>query len=619
MITSKKIDIFKKLFRGRQDVYGSSEGKSIKGFVSDTLIKRHLDGKEHIGIYPVMRDNNTHFVVIDIDEDNIDGAFKYKEIAKRYSINAYVEVSKKKGYHVWIFFQEPIESGLARNLAKKLIDESGLSSTTEIFPKQDELNGGIGNYINVPLNGASVLNNRTIFIEQGYSKDNQWELLNMICTTNDHSTRITRKHLLSVIDYENGAVIESRTVAKQSTLVNVLPCLDKFVNGVQDGARDVVSLAYSEHLRRKGLPLQQAIELIELWNEKNTPPIKGHELKKLRDNVKRVYSGDSRINNFQCENPIMQQFCPGKDNCPIHNKRTDIQSTDLDKLIDECKEKAFNSAKYRGIYFGFNKLDNVMDGLQFHNAYFLGAKTNVGKTSFCVNIAHSILINQNDVKVIYFSLDDGEHIIIQRLVALLSGLTIGEVEKFDIKILQSMLSDEDKATKTSKLNESFDKLKKYSGRLKLYGIEHISTIDDMEKIIEKEAVDSKVVVIIDMLHSVKDSNYSKNDRRYQLIELSRRIKIIKARFRIAFLSVVEIRKSAKEGREGLELEDISETAKIGYDANAIFLMEEDKQVDGEIIDGQVNIVLKVAKNKTSSFKGNLYFNFKTAQAKFEEI
>jgi hypothetical protein len=182
-----------------------------------------------------------------------------------------------------------------------------------------------------------------------------------------------------------------------------------------------------------------------------------------------------------------------------------------------------------------------------------------------------------------------------------------------------MLNDDEKAAKSNKLSKAFEDLKKYKDRFKLYGIEQISAIDDIERIIDHEAKGYKLIVFIDMLHSVKDHNYSKNDRRYQLIELSRRIKILKSKYILAFFSVVEIRKSAKEGKEGLELEDIAETAKIGYDANAIFLMEEIPQVDGNVEENKAIIKLRVAKNKTSSFKGIIEYEFYTNRALFKEI
>ena len=96
---------------------------------------------------------------------------------------SYIERSKSKGFHVWLFFEEPVVAKKARVVARKILTDMDRPDT-EIFPKQDCLNEiSYGNFINAPLFGKLVPKGRTVFVEPGEpvkACDNQWELLQRV-------------------------------------------------------------------------------------------------------------------------------------------------------------------------------------------------------------------------------------------------------------------------------------------------------------------------------------------------------------------------------------------------------------------------------------------------------
>lgn len=88
---------------------GSFKDYEDKSFLklTNTQIQKHLNGSQHIGIYPLLEDNSSWFIVADFDEAKwADDCEKLFKICREYSIPAYIERSRSgNGGHVWIFLR----------------------------------------------------------------------------------------------------------------------------------------------------------------------------------------------------------------------------------------------------------------------------------------------------------------------------------------------------------------------------------------------------------------------------------------------------------------------------------------------------------------------------------
>ena len=175
------------LFSGRKDVFArfwqnSATGKSgyapakndngILLQLTETNIATHLAGQQLIGIYPLLKDNTSHFMAIDFDEASwLVDCVRAMGIASQNEIPCYLERSKSgNGAHVWFFFEKPVSAFKSRQLAKYLISQAGLSkdesSFDRIFPNQDQHTGkGYGNLIALPLNMTYLQKGNTAFID----------------------------------------------------------------------------------------------------------------------------------------------------------------------------------------------------------------------------------------------------------------------------------------------------------------------------------------------------------------------------------------------------------------------------------------------------------------------
>lgn len=198
-IDQQKITLFRSLFRGRENVfakYWAVPNSSKSGYspvyrlndkqnsLNDSVILSHLQGKELIGIYPLLSDNSTYFLAIDFDGVNwLTESTKLVNIAKTHDLPCYLERSKSgNGGHVWFFFETNIPAWKARRLGKFLLIQAKVTTRQtydRMFPSQDEHHGkGFGNLIALPLQGEYLKRGNTAFIDlSGNIISDQWNYL----------------------------------------------------------------------------------------------------------------------------------------------------------------------------------------------------------------------------------------------------------------------------------------------------------------------------------------------------------------------------------------------------------------------------------------------------------
>lgn len=220
----EQINLFRSIFKGREDIFakrwekGSKNGYvpaylydpfrykahqmrggSFKDFTEKTYLPlnneqtlKHLNGEQLIGIYPLLRDNTSWFIVADFDKANWEEECKdFISICIQQNIPAYLERSRSgNGGHIWIFFEQPYPAIKSRKVFKSLLEQSGTfsifdktSSFDRLFPNQDFLSGkGFGNLIALPLYKPNVELGNSCFIDPKTFEpyNNQWRFLQQV-------------------------------------------------------------------------------------------------------------------------------------------------------------------------------------------------------------------------------------------------------------------------------------------------------------------------------------------------------------------------------------------------------------------------------------------------------
>jgi hypothetical protein len=211
-----KVDFFGQLFAARRDVYAlrwenARTGKAgwlpavrngwRKGvrheerdylLLTRDVIRAHLSGETHIGLYPLLDGDLCSWLAADFDgQAAMLDALAYLKAARTWSVPAALEVSRSGvGAHAWVFFTAPVPAEAARRLGTALLREAmalrghmNLASYDRLFPAQDMLpSGGVGNLIAAPLHGKARQDGVTVFLDLATMEphDDQWSFLSSL-------------------------------------------------------------------------------------------------------------------------------------------------------------------------------------------------------------------------------------------------------------------------------------------------------------------------------------------------------------------------------------------------------------------------------------------------------
>jgi hypothetical protein len=156
----EQVDRFKRLFRGRGDVWGHDEGRCVKEKLVDEHWADHLAGRSGIGIYPAVPVPDGRVLCAwgctDIDIEDYDRALLLQETLAQVDINGFIERSRSKGYHVWIFANRPVSATDMRNMQLAAHQVADIPPI-EVNPKQTDVTlGKYGNYVRLPYFGGLV-------------------------------------------------------------------------------------------------------------------------------------------------------------------------------------------------------------------------------------------------------------------------------------------------------------------------------------------------------------------------------------------------------------------------------------------------------------------------------
>jgi len=254
-----KIDIFRSLFKGRKDIFavrwekrdGSAGGytpvclnewrqglcnklqrkkcrdcdnKDYARF-SEYYAEQHLRGDKCYGIYPLLEDNSSYFIVADFDGENWKkDAISFIKACCKYELSVYLERSRSgNGGHVWIFFEDKYPAYKSRNIITNILKESKVIDEFEkedafdrLFPNQDIHSGeGFGNLIALPLQGKSRNHGNTIFLDWENNFEpiaKQWEYLLEV-------KKVSANKLDDIYEKLNGEKVKTKRTSKNNLIL----------------------------------------------------------------------------------------------------------------------------------------------------------------------------------------------------------------------------------------------------------------------------------------------------------------------------------------------------------------------------------------------------------------
>jgi hypothetical protein len=143
---------FVEVFQGEGSAYGTEEGGCIRKPVTWEVIYDHLYGSAPIGVYP-MHDNQVKWGCVDYDEGDEESFQKGRRLGEALSaigVPAFMEKSRSKGWHVWVFAASAVPAATMRR-ALLVACKVANAESKEINPKAETLPpGSLGNYVRLP-------------------------------------------------------------------------------------------------------------------------------------------------------------------------------------------------------------------------------------------------------------------------------------------------------------------------------------------------------------------------------------------------------------------------------------------------------------------------------------
>lgn len=236
---------------------GKIETVRCKDFVE--ALREHFLGVNRWGVSPEVKGQEDKILFGGIDIDCKDKSIEEKyqmalniqsELFKEYRLNALIEQSKSKGFHLFIFFATPQNRDYVKNLLEKVVtevtDKKIANGIIEVFPK-----GKKGNAIFLPCFG--------MYQDENTLSEEFFELKKS-CFVEGENMEVITNPLARI---KNSMQINSSMLLFQESLSKYPDCIRKAALNWEDGERNSLTLAVAGVLKKVAkVSLDEAINVI---------------------------------------------------------------------------------------------------------------------------------------------------------------------------------------------------------------------------------------------------------------------------------------------------------------------------------------------------------------------
>ena len=263
----------------------------------------------------------------------------------------------------------------------------------------------------------------------------------------------------------------------------------------------------------------------------------------------------------------------------------------LTEVLKELSEIAENQGKMRGIPTGYKDFDAITNGLQKSDLILLAARPGVGKTSFAMNIATNVAIEQNK-RVAIFDLEMSKAQLMQRALASVAKVNLTHV------LRGTMDQDEWKRlwTAEKKLAESLIYLDDSSMTTPL------DIISKCRKLKMTEGLD---LIVIDYLQLMKASNKGESsggNRTQEVSDITRMLKVAAKDLNVPIILLSQLSRMVEQREDHRPiLSDLRESGSIEQDADIVLFLYNPENYNDVISNEEPGTVhLIIAKHRSGS-------------------
>lgn len=277
--------------------------------------------------------------------------------------------------------------------------------------------------------------------------------------------------------------------------------------------------------------------------------------------------------------------------------QNDKQSTSktLSDITKENKDSYFKEREVKPLYIGFDKLDELLGGLEGGDMIVIGARPAVGKSAFVTQITSNLA--KQGKRIGFYNLEMQNKQVYERFVVSESGIGLTRLRRA-IRFLG------DEKERFDKANEVLEKA------------ENIVVCSSGAKSVNDIKAESKHmdydIIIIDYLQLLKADLTYRGNRAAEVGEISRAIKNLAMELNIPIVALSQLnRASENNASKEPTMAELREAGSIEQDASVIMLLwnlsEDDRSKKG----------CKIEKNRQGEC-GKIVLKFSGDLMKFEE-
>ena len=283
--------------------------------------------------------------------------------------------------------------------------------------------------------------------------------------------------------------------------------------------------------------------------------------------------------------------------------------------VDHIDKLRKSDGGIAGLSSGFYDLDNLTGGFKKSDLILVAGRPSMGKTSFALNICEHVILPDNPLPVLFFSVEQDHSQLIMRLLAAQSGIPYMQLEngKLNAQQWRQLQSSAEFLMNrhffivdrpSISVDEMRSYLKRINRELKAEGRQSAGGSSD-----------GVALVVVDYVGLMK-SNRRQDNRNLELGEISRSLKALAKEFTVPVIALSQLNR-AVESREDKRprMSDLRDSGELEQDADLILFIYRDEIYNKETKDlGKAELIL--AKHRNGP-RGAVKINFVEKLMKFE--
>ncbi|QNN56278.1 replicative DNA helicase [Diaphorobacter ruginosibacter] len=275
-------------------------------------------------------------------------------------------------------------------------------------------------------------------------------------------------------------------------------------------------------------------------------------------------------------------------------------------LLDQVQEMADNPMDVTGVPTGFADLDRMTSGLQAGDLVVLAARPSMGKTSFAVNIAEHVALNEG-LPVAIFSMEMGAAQLAVRIVG-----SIGRVNQGNLRT--GKLNDEE----WPRLTEAIERLRTVSLHIdETPGLTPIELRANARRLARQ--CGKLGLIVVDYLQLMSGSGSAAADNRAtELGEISRGLKMLAKELQCPVIALSQLNRSVEQRTDKRPMmSDLRESGAIEQDADIIMFIYRDDYYNKD--SKEPNIAEVIIGKQRNGPTGTVKLFFQKNQTRFENL